>query len=238
MEWKAGKLQLFRKADKLVTDEPAPDSEGLAENAVSNKVFTIPNLISFFRLCLAPVFFILLINGYDFLAVLCFACAAGTDWIDGQIARRTNSVTKLGQILDPAVDRVLLALGVIGLALISRLPIWIVAVLLLRDLVLLFGGFYLLARFRIRIPVVFAGKVTTTILMIGFCGLLLNWPLIPGLGVTGFSWLPGLSAAPVSWGIWFIYIGLVLSLAVALYYIYTASRKVEQKRTGTDGSIT
>ena len=55
---------------------------------------------------MVPVYMVLLLNGYDLLATFMFALAAGTDWIDGQLARRTNCVSKLGQLLDPAVDRV------------------------------------------------------------------------------------------------------------------------------------
>ena len=85
--------------------------------AVTNRIFTIPNVISFIRLCMVPVYMVLLLNGYDLLATFMFALAAGTDWIDGQLARRTNCVSKLGQLLDPAVDRVLMICGVIGLML-------------------------------------------------------------------------------------------------------------------------
>ena len=85
--------------------------------AVTNRIFTIPNVISFIRLCMVPVYMVLLLNGYDLLATFMFALAAGTDWIDGQLARRTNCVSKLGQLLDPAVDRILMSCGVIGLML-------------------------------------------------------------------------------------------------------------------------
>jgi len=205
---------------------------------VSDKVFTIPNLISFLRLCLAPVFFVLLLKGLDLPATLVFALAACTDWIDGQVARRTNSVSRLGQLIDPAIDRILMAVGVIGLALIDRLPLWVVFVVVARDLFLLLGGLYLLSRYRIRIPVIYLGKATTVLLLFGFVGLLLNWPLIPGLGACSIAWLPGFNANMVSWGIWFIYIGLVLGVAVAIYYIYTAVRKTHKSTETMDRPLT
>ena len=71
---------------------------------VSNKIFTLPNLLSFIRFCMIPAFLVLLLNGYNLIATILFAVAASTDWIDGQVARRTNSVSKLGQLLDPFVD--------------------------------------------------------------------------------------------------------------------------------------
>ena len=125
---------------------------------VTNKVLTAPNVISAVRLCLVPVFLVLLLNGFDLAATLLFALAAGTDWVDGQVARRTNQVSKLGQLLDPAVDRILMISGVVGLLAVGRLPLWIVAVVLARDALLLFGGAFLLKRFHARVAVVYPGR--------------------------------------------------------------------------------
>lgn len=208
------------------------------EYVVSDKILTIPNMISFIRLCLIPVFFILLFDGHDIAATFLFAVAAGTDWIDGQVARKTNSVSKLGQLLDPAVDRILILSGVVGLLLVDRIPMWIVVFLIARDGLMLLGGAYLLKKYQLRIPVIFAGKAATASLLVGFVGLLLNWPLIPGLGVTAISWLPGFNHALVSWSIWFVYIGLALSLVTAVYYLYTAYRGIQVQRQTVDRSST
>lgn len=198
--------------------------------AVTNRIFTIPNVISFIRLCMVPVYMVLLLNGYDLLATFMFALAAGTDWIDGQLARRTNCVSKLGQLLDPAVDRILMSCGVIGLMLVGRLPIWIVVVVLGRDLMLLVGGAYLLKRYHERVAVIYPGKVATTFLFVGFAGLLLNMPLIGGLGWFEASWLPGFGSDACSWGIWFVYAGLLLGLFTTLYYVLAGYRKMQKAR--------
>lgn len=194
-------------------------TDALTDGA-SNKIFTIPNAISFIRLCLVPVFLVLLAEEHNILATFLFALAAGTDFIDGQIARKTNSVSKLGQFLDPAVDRILMISGVCGLLYVGRLPLWIVLVVLLRDLFLIIGAAILLFKYHSRVAVVYPGKVATTFLFIGFAGLLLNWPKIPGLGVTDFAWIPGFSSAACSWGIWFVYIGLIIALLTTIYYIW------------------
>ena len=188
------------------------------QEQVSNKIFTIPNVISFIRLCLVPAFLVLLFNGYDLLATVLFALAAGTDWIDGQIARRTNSVSRLGQLLDPAVDRILMISGVVALLCLGRLPLWIILVVVIRDLFLLSAGGFILFRYKVRVPVVYAGKVATTFLFVGFAGLLLNFPMVSGLGVCDLWWLPGFNGDPVSWGIWFVYAGLVLALITTAIY--------------------
>ena len=198
--------------------------------AVTNRIFTIPNVISFIRLCMVSVYMVLLLNGYDLLATFMFALAAGTDWIDGQLARRTNCVSKLGQLLDPAVDRILMSCGVIGLMLVGRLPIWIVVVVLGRDLMLLVGGAYLLKRYHERVAVIYPGKVATTFLFVGFAGLLLNMPLIGGLGWFEASWLPGFGSEACSWGIWFVYAGLLLGLFTTLYYVLAGYRKMQKAR--------
>ncbi len=197
---------------------------------VTNRIFTIPNVISFIRLCMVPVYMVLLLNGYDLLATFMFALAAGTDWIDGQLARRTHCVSKLGQLLDPAVDRVLMICGVIGLMLVGRLPIWIVFVVLGRDLMLLVGGAYLLKRYHERVAVIYPGKVATTFLFVGFAGLLLNMPLIGGLGWFEASWLPGFGSEACSWGIWFVYAGLLIGLFTTLYYVLAGYRKMQKAR--------
>ena len=179
---------------------------------------------------MVPVCMVLLLNGYDLLATFMFALAAGTDWIDGQLARRTNCVSKLGQLLDPAVDRVLMICGVIGLMLVGRLPIWIVFVVLGRDLMLLVGGAYLLKRYHERVAVIYPGKVATTFLFVGFAGLLLNMPLIGGLGWFEASWLPGFGSEACSWGIWFVYAGLLIGLFTTLYYVLAGYRKMQKAR--------
>ena len=198
---------------------------------VSNRIFTVPNLISAIRLCLVPIFLILLLNGFDLAATFLFALAAGTDWIDGQIARRTNQVSKLGQLLDPAVDRILMIVGVAGLFIVGRIPLWIIVFVVARDLLLLVGGAYLLNRWKRRVAVIYPGKVATTLLFVGFAALLLNWPIFQGIGLVDASWLPGLNSDPYSWGIWFVYAGMILALFTTVYYVVAALREIRAAKS-------
>lgn len=188
----------------------------------SNAIFTIPNVISFIRLCMVPFFFALLINGRSSAATAVFAIAASTDFVDGQIARRTNSVSKLGQLLDPAVDRFLMIFAVLGLLIVGRLPLWIVLFVLARDLYLLIGGSYLLKRYKKRVPVIYAGKFATTFLFVGFAFLILDIPVHQGLGLVSAEWLPGLNGQMYCDGIWLIYLGLALSVFTTVNYTVTA----------------
>jgi len=189
---------------------------------VSNKILTVPNVISCIRLCMIPVCFYFLLQEDNVLAALLFAIAAATDFLDGLIARSTNTVTKLGQLLDPIVDRGLMIFGVVGLVLVNRLPLWIVILILLRDGCFLIGGGYIFKRYGIRIPVIYLGKFVTTLLFIGFAGLILNMPLVAGLGICDLVWLPGFNNAMVSWGIWFVYVGLLLGIITTAYYLKQA----------------
>ena len=198
---------------------------------VSDRILTLANVITSIRLCLAPIALGYLLFGNDIVATVLFSVTAATDFLDGQIARRTNTVTKLGQILDPAVDRVLMICGVVGLLAIGRLPAWIVILVLARDAFLLVGGSVLLRDHGIRIPVIYAGKFGTTFLFVGIAGTMLNMPLIAGLGICDFAWLPGFNHELCSWGIWFIYIGLCLGIFTTVYYIVTASRELGKKKS-------
>ena len=186
---------------------------------VSDKILTIPNVISFIRLCMVPAFVVLLLGGNNVAATVLFAVAASTDFVDGQIARRTNSVSKLGQLLDPAVDRILMISGVICVLIVGRLPLWVVVFVIARDLFLLAGAAYLLRCYHKRVAVIYPGKVSTTLLFVGFAMLLLNWPLVSGLGWCDIAWLPGFSVGTFSCGIWFVYAGLLLSAFVTVYYV-------------------
>ena len=186
---------------------------------VLDTIFTVPNLISFIRLCMAPVYLLLLSRGENAAAAILFGIAASTDFVDGQIPRRTHTVSKLGQLLDPAVDRVLMITAVFGLMLVGRLPVWVVVVVLLRDLLLLIGGAFLLQRYNVRVAVIYPGKFATTFLFVGFAGLLLNVPQVAGLGVCDIAWLPGLNSLTWSWGIWPVYAGLFLGAFTTTYYV-------------------
>ena len=222
------------------TDKAATTEVTTEEEEVLDTIFTIPNLISAIRLCMVPCFIVLLLNGFDIPATILFALAASTDWIDGQVARRTHTVSKLGRLLDPAVDRILMISGVVCLLIVGRLPLWVVLFVIVRDLLLLIGGAWLIKKWRIRVAVIYPGKVATTFLFVGFAALLLNWPVLDGLGVVNAAWLPGLSPYPYSWGIWFVYVGLVIALFTTLYYVIAAAKRLaaakhEAAKAGENG---
>jgi cardiolipin synthase len=185
------------------------------------RIFTLPNLISFIRLLLIPAFFVAYVAFDNVpLGVVLFVIAACTDWIDGLVARKTNTVTRVGQVLDPLVDRFLLIFGVIAVFVVGRIPLWVMVLVFSRDIVL--GVLTLKINEDTGEPlgVVFVGKVATAFMMTSFAMLILNWPSVPGLGLFEISWLPGFGSGTFCLGIFLAYIGVVLQWITAVIYLY------------------
>lgn len=186
----------------------------------SHDVWTVANIITVLRLLLIPFAFAVLISDRsNVVAFLLYAGAASTDWLDGQIARRTGTVTEIGKAIDPLVDRLLIASGVIGLYIEQRLPVWVLGVLVVRDIWLLYGA-WRLERHRMRMPVTYLGKTTTAVLMSGFSLLILNWPEVPLFG-------------GIQLGLLFVYVGVVLSVTTAVDYTLKAYAMI----AGADGRV-
>jgi cardiolipin synthase len=127
----------------------------------SSRVWTVPNVISMVRIALIFVFAVLLASHRDGWAITALVAAGVSDFVDGFLARRWNQVTTLGQLLDPAADRLLTLAVVLGLGLREIIPWWLVGVLLARDVVV---GIALLVGKRrgVATPhVTFVGKAAT-----------------------------------------------------------------------------
>ncbi|HET7477979.1 MAG TPA: CDP-alcohol phosphatidyltransferase family protein [Rubrobacteraceae bacterium] len=161
-------------------------------NPPSDRVMTLPNALTLFRLLMVPVVVGLLLAEADGIAVAVFVAAALTDFLDGRIARRQGP-TRLGQLLDPVADRLMLSSSAIVLAIRGLLPVWAVAILVGRDVLALLGSF--LVRGKMRVNVV--GKAATAVLMVS-------------VGIVIFS--------PGALGETIFYAGCVLSLAAAALY--------------------
>lgn len=186
---------------------------------VLNKIVTVPNIITLCRFLLIPVFIYLrFFTEHAYAALAVFAVAACTDWVDGQVARRTGQVSRLGKVFDPLVDRFLLATGVISVCVEGSLPLWIVILLVARDILLLIEGRIQIYLMDHLVPVSYVGKFATTFLLFGFCFLLLQMPVVGGLGIVEASWLPGLGTQPAYLGIYLVYIGVILSVTVFVIY--------------------
>ncbi|WP_448629459.1 CDP-alcohol phosphatidyltransferase family protein [Cellulomonas soli] len=157
---------------------------------VTQRVLTVPNVISLVRLLLVPVFAVLIYAGRDATAVLVLAFSGATDWLDGVLARRLGQVSRLGQLLDPAADRLFILVTLVGLAWRGAVPWWLVAVLVLRDVVLTVMLVVLRRSGFGPLPVHLAGKAGTFALLYAFPLLLLSeWadPVGVVCGVVGWA---------------------------------------------------
>jgi cardiolipin synthase len=129
---------------------------------VANSNWTIPNALSGLRLLGVPVFFWLIVGPEnDGLALAILIVSSFTDWLDGYLARRLNQFSRLGELLDPLADRLYVVAALAALYIRDLLPIWVVVLLILRD-VLMSGLLLYLKRLGITgIPVHFVGKAAT-----------------------------------------------------------------------------
>ena len=104
----------------------------------TDRVWTIPNLISFARLAiLLPLFSVLLLQDHTWWAFATLMVLGSSDWLDGYLARRLDQVTLLGQRLDPVADRISIVVIGVVLAFAGLLPWWMVAGIAVVDLTLL-----------------------------------------------------------------------------------------------------
>ncbi len=137
-------------------------------------VFTVPNLISFVRLLLVPVFAYLIIAGMDGWALLVLAASGVSDFLDGYLARTWHQESELGRKLDPAADRLYILSTLIGLAWRDLIPWWLVVVIVARDLALA-GTWPWLRRLGLAsLPVHYLGKAATFNLLYAFPLILLG----------------------------------------------------------------
>jgi cardiolipin synthase (CMP-forming) len=132
---------------------------------VSDRILTVPNLLSFARLAVLPVVYLDLVSGRFLRAFVLLTVFATTDWFDGYIARRFDQMSELGRILDPISDRVLFVVVGLGFIVSGLVPWWAIALILLRDLAVGGAGVVMLAR-KVEVPdVTRLGKASTFGLM-------------------------------------------------------------------------
>lgn len=174
----------------------------------TDRVWTLPNVLSMLRLVGIPVMVWLIIGPHaDLLAVLVLAVAGFTDWLDGFLARRWHQTSRLGQMLDPIADRLYILAVLISLAVRTVIPWWLVATLIGREVMIGLLVPVLRTRGYSSLPVHFLGKSAT------FC-LLYAFPLILlGAGDTGLAlgarvlgWAFALWGTGLYWWAGFLYL--------------------------------
>jgi cardiolipin synthase len=169
---------------------PAPPS--------TDRILTVPNLLSFLRLLGVPLFlYLLLVVQSDAWALMVLAVSAITDWADGKLARLLNQYSRLGELLDPAADRLYILAALVGFVIRGYIPWWVAALIVGRDVVLA-ATLPLLKRYGYTaLPVHYLGKAATFCLLYGLPFLLLGQSSIGT--VVGQICLP-IAYAFIAWG--------------------------------------
>ena len=141
----------------------------------TDRVLTVPNLLSALRLLGVPLFlWLILVPQADGWAILLLAVSGFTDWLDGYLARRWNQISRVGQLLDPVADRLYILATHVGLLMRGLAPRWFVGILLSRDVLMAVVLWLLKRRDVVGLPVHFLGKAATFNLLYAFPLLLIG----------------------------------------------------------------
>jgi len=183
---------------------PLPAQE-TAEVSSARRLLNFPNFLTLFRIVLVPVFVVFVSKHRFTFGLYVFGVAALTDGLDGTVARWCNSKTELGAFLDPFADKLLLLSSFVVLTIEGIFPAWVLSVVVIRDVVIVFG--YLMLSFftdeRIPVKPSYIGKVCTFLQLVCVVGALLGF-------------------ATNSRSLWFglLYLTVVLTGASGLQYTY------------------
>jgi CDP-diacylglycerol--glycerol-3-phosphate 3-phosphatidyltransferase len=162
-----------------------------------------PNTITLVRIFLVPILLVFLISPhgwYPIFAAVIFLIAAFTDWLDGHLARATNQITRLGQLLDPIADKLLVTAVLVSLVGRQQVPAWVVAIILCRELAIT-GLRALAADQHMIIAAEVSAKYKMVFLILGSLLLILNQPSLH---------FPGMIA---------LYIGMILGVVSGVDYM-------------------
>ena len=152
----------------------------------------IPNFLTLLRLAMTvPVAWLLLDQQYA-MALIWFALAGASDGLDGFLARRFGWVSRFGSVVDPLADKLLLVTSYLCLSIVGVMPVWLTAVVLGRDLLLVGGAIVyrrVIGPFKVRPSLL--GKLSTLLQIVLVLTLLLEWSIQPAFSeVNGLlAWL-------------------------------------------------
>jgi cardiolipin synthase (CMP-forming) len=194
-------------------DRSGPPPEATLSGHALNP-WTIPNAVDYLRLAGIPVFLIVAFgstNGHDALAVVLFGVIGWSDYLDGFLARLTGQYSRLGALLDPVVDRLLVVSGMVVCWHFGLLPRWAIAVVIVRELFMLVASRYGLSR-GVDIQINWAGR----------------------LGVAPIAGAPFFAMAGVHWlALIMLYVGMTLGLLAAVLYVRRGAREISARKDRT-----
>jgi cardiolipin synthase len=172
---------------------------------------TIPNLVGYIRLALLAAFVVVALSSDDGrvpFATACFTVAAVADYLDGLLARLTGQYSRLGALMDPLIDRLVVVSGVVVTWKFELLPRWALAALVARELLM--------------VAVVAGGLRLGLDLHINWVGRIAIWPTMSAFGSAFFGW-QGLDEV-------LLYVGLFGSYLATLLYVRDGIRELNARR--------
>jgi cardiolipin synthase len=193
-----------------------------------DRILSVPNVVTSVRLVLIPVFVWLLAQPHHqdwFKAALLLAGLGSTDWVDGQLARHLDQVTKLGKVLDPTADRALLATAVVAVLVVGAIPLPVAVIAMAREGVVVLAAVALALAGARRIDVTLVGKA-------GTFGMMCAFPLfLAGHSTVGWhhvalvlAWVAAVAGLALGW--------LSVVLYVPLARTALAASRAERGTTG------
>ena len=174
---------------------------------LNGDVVNIPNLLSFLRIALVPVFLWLLLNEMFLSAILILVVAGITDFLDGYLARKLNQMTKLGKVLDPVADRLYIFATLLALSATGHIPWWLAALVISRDVLMLVSLPALACLGYATLPVHYIGKAGTFALLYSFPLLLMGKIFIEAQFILlPLAWAFALWGVALYWWSGFVYL--------------------------------
>jgi cardiolipin synthase len=179
--------------------------------------WTIPNLIGYLRLAGIPVFLAVALSsddGHSALAAVLFAVIGWADYLDGFAARLTGQYSRLGALLDPIVDRLLVVSGMVVCWHFELLPRWAILVVIARELLMLGLSRYALSR-RVELKINWPGRIGVAPIMGA-----------PFLAMVGLHWL----------ALVLLYVGMALTLTATALYVRRGVAEVRAREADRPAS--
>ncbi len=175
--------------------------------AENRRIINLPNAITLLRIGILPVLFLILLEPGEAMSLaiaILFILAALTDLLDGYVARRYNIVTRMGKLLDPIADKIIMSAALVLLIPVGRAPAWIVALMVMRDFAV--DGLRSMAAAEGHvIEASRLGKYKTVCQIIAVSALIIHYPIY------------GIDASSI--GTAFLYVALALSLWSGFDYL-------------------
>lgn len=202
--------------------------DSVSEQGRPARIGSVANLLGVGRIAATPVVVALMLigaPGLGFVAFVLFAVAAWTDFLDGWVARRRDEVSPLGVFMDLTADKVLVAGVLVAMVEVGLLPTWIVATILVRELVIA-GVRQMAAAERVVIAARALGKAKTLTTLAGMALLLLGYDAATG----GPTQATGVGDLILAAGWWLMVVAVGLTLVSGWDYLRGALPMLRGRR--------